>query len=175
MPMLLFEVVEVATFSLPEANIHPLHSEAKMNVKDLMSQDMAYCTEETPLHEIAQMMRDHDCGMIPVVNENGSRKPIGAITDRDIVMRCVAENINPLDCTASDVMTEDPITISASASEQEAEKLMAHHKVRRLIVMGDDDEATGVISQADLARNASPAEMGEMLREVSEPFDRSRS
>mgnify|MGYP003297538251 CR=1 FL=1 len=83
-----------------------------MIVKEVMTPDPACCTAETNLQEVAKLMVDHDCGEIPVVDNQSTKKPIGVITDRDIVIRAVAKGNNPLDLTAADCMTEPCVTVT---------------------------------------------------------------
>ena len=71
-----------------------------MNVGEIMTKDPACCTPDTRLQEVAKMMVDNDCGCIPVVDDEGSKMPVGMITDRDITCRVVANGQNPLDLTA---------------------------------------------------------------------------
>ena len=140
-----------------------------MQINEFMSTDLATCTPDTPLNECAQKMKEYDCGMIPVLSTDGSRKPIGVLTDRDITIRTLAEGINPMDCTVGDVMSSDPLCISANAGHQEAEKMMEENQVRRLLVVDDNGDCAGLISQADLARNIPLEEIGEVVQHISEP------
>ena len=68
-----------------------------MQVKDVMTADPACCTPDTPLAEVARLMVANDCGEIPVVEDKTRKRPIGVVTDRDIVCRTIANNINPLE------------------------------------------------------------------------------
>ncbi len=68
-----------------------------MQVKDVMTADPACCTPDTPLPKVAGLMVDNDCGEIPVVESTAGKRPIGVVTDRDIVCRTIANNINPLE------------------------------------------------------------------------------
>src|SRR5687768_11839838 len=84
----------------------------RMLVKDVMTPDPACCISETALQEVAQLMVDHDCGEIPVVDSKETNRPIGVITDRDIVCRAVAQGLNPLDLTVADCMTTPCVTVT---------------------------------------------------------------
>jgi CBS domain-containing protein len=75
-----------------------------MKAGDIMTPNPACCTPETGLREVAQMLVDHDCGAIPVVSDQQSRRPVGIVTDRDIACRAVAAGKNALELTASDCM-----------------------------------------------------------------------
>ena len=83
-----------------------------MKVEEIMTKNPACCTADSKLQEVAQMMVTNDCGCIPVVENEESKKPIGMITDRDITIRTVAEGKNPLDLTAGDVMSDQVITVA---------------------------------------------------------------
>ena len=76
-----------------------------MHVKEVMTASPTCCLAETSLQEVAKMMVDNDCGEIPVIDSNETKKPLGVVTDRDIVCRTVAQGRNPLDLTASDCMS----------------------------------------------------------------------
>ena len=137
-----------------------------MNVGEVMTKDPACCSPETSLQEVAQMMVDNDCGCIPVVN-SGSNEPVGTVTDRDIACRVVAEGKNPLDLTASDVMTSDVVSIRPDASLDECCKVMEDHQIRRVLVVDDQGCCCGIVAQADIAANASASDTAEVVQEVS--------
>lgn len=145
-----------------------------MRIEEIMTTDLATCTSESSLTDCAAMMKKFDCGMIPVVEGNGRKMPIGALTDRDIVCRTLAEGINPMDCNAGDVMSQNPITIDHNEDHKKAVELMENNQVRRLIVVNENGECVGVVSQADLAREVSEEEVAEVVQRVSEPSDESR-
>ncbi len=140
-----------------------------MRLQELMSTDIATCTPDMPLEEVAGMMVDYDCGMIPVVAGEGTTRPVGTVTDRDITCRTVAVGENPLEFTAGDIMTANPITIDSNASHQEAMEMMEANQLRRLLVLDSNGECCGVVSQADLARRVSESEVGEVVQHVSRP------
>lgn len=139
-----------------------------MSVKDLMTTNPQCASKNTSLQEIAQYMVDCDCGMIPIVEQNGKTNVIGTVTDRDIAIRAVAKGSNPLEMSASDVMSSNPVCINQSADDDEAEQLMGQHQIRRLIVVDDDNNVVGVIAQADLALNESERETGQVVQQISE-------
>ncbi|NLE87924.1 MAG: CBS domain-containing protein [Myxococcales bacterium] len=136
-----------------------------MKVKDLMTKEPTCCGPETQLQEIAKKMVDCDCGMIPIVDDGG--RAIGAVTDRDIVCRAVAENRNPLELTAQDVMTQPLTTISPDAEVEELLHLLEEKQLRRIVVADDSGRCIGVVAQADLARGTPDEAIAEVVREVS--------
>lgn len=143
-----------------------------MGLGNLVTKNIATAQKDTDIEQIAQMMVDCDCGMIPVIEKNGRSKVVGTITDRDIVCRAIAQGNNPLEMTAGELMSKNPITINLNASREDAEDLMEQNQIRRLLVVDDNDDCIGVIAQADLARQAPSDETGKMVAKVSEPTKR---
>jgi CBS domain-containing protein len=139
-----------------------------MKVKDIMTAVPAVCGPDTPLEEVARTMVGRDCGSIPVVNRSDNRVA-GIITDRDIVVRAVAEGRNPLSLTASGCMTSPVYTIREDASLDDCTDLMESKKVRRVPVVSASGDLVGIVAQADVARNAPRKDAGELVRVVSMP------
>ena len=138
-----------------------------MKVKEIMTASPASCTEDTPLQDIARTMVGRDCGSVPVVRDG--RTLAGIITDRDVVVRAVAEGRNPLTLKAKDCMTSPAISIGEDASLNECTDLMESKKVRRMPVVDKAGALVGIVAQADVARHASQKEAGELVRDVSAP------
>lgn len=142
-----------------------------MQARDIMTSDVACCTPDTKLQDIAHMMVDCHCGCIPVCDQEKGGQPIGMITDRDIVCRAVAEGKNPLDLKAEDCMTTPVVTISQDASIEECCQLMEENLVRRLIVVDEGGCCCGVIAQADLALHVPEDQTAEVVKELSHPTE----
>ncbi len=140
-----------------------------MKVKDVMTADPTCCTAETNLQEVAKLMVDCDCGEIPVVDGNETRKPIGVVTDRDIVIRTVAKGQNPLDLTAADCMSEPCVTVKPDTSIEECGKILEANKIRRVPVVDADGRCCGIVAVADIALRASGTVTTDVVKEVSEP------
>ena len=138
-----------------------------MQVKEIMTDGPAYATPDTSLHVIAQMMVENDCGCIPIVESDNTKNPIGMITDRDIVIRTVAENRNPLDLQAEDIMTGGIVTVSPATSVEECCNLMESKQIRRVAVVDDNGGLCGMVAQADIAINAPTDKTAEVVQEVS--------
>src|SRR4051812_35825444 len=93
-----------------------MNKEQLMQVQDVMTKNPVCCLPDTPLQEVAEMMVEHNCGAVPVVDNPETLKPIvGMITDRDIVCRVLAEGKNPLDATASSALTQQVVSVPLSA------------------------------------------------------------
>jgi len=99
----------------------------------------------------------------------GDKRVAGIITDRDIVVRSIAEGRNPLSLTASACMTSPVFTIDENASLDDCTDLMESKKVRRVPVVSSSGALVGIVAQADVARHASRQEAGELVRDVSTP------
>lgn len=138
-----------------------------MKVSEIMSKSPACCTSDTSLQAVAKMMVDNDCGAIPVVDSDASKKPVGMITDRDITIRTVAEGKNPLDLTAADAMSNDAVTVTPETSVEECCNLMEDKQVRRIAVVDERGACCGMVAQADVAQYASNGETAELVKEVS--------
>lgn len=135
--------------------------------RDVMTPDPACCSPDTTLDQVAKMMAQNDCGEIPVIDT--SDRPIGVVTDRDIVCRVVAEEKNPAAHTAESCMTEPVVSVRDSASIDEVVSTMEAHQIRRVIVTDDDGACVGIIAQADIAGSASPRSTSELVTEISKP------
>ena len=133
--------------------------------RDVMTADPTRCSATTTLDEVAKLMRQFDCGEIPIVDT--ADRPVGVVTDRDIVCRVVAEGKNPVAHTAEQCMTHPVITIQADAPLDEVLETMQRNQIRRLLVVDEEGCCSGIISQADVALTTRPTEVGQLVREVS--------
>ena len=138
-----------------------------MKVNQVMTAKPACCSPDTRLQEVAHLMVAHDCGEIPVVD--GAGKPLGVITDRDIVVRTVAQGQNPLDRTAREGMTTPCYTVSEDASLDDCTDMMEKHQVRRMLVVNGSGSICGIVAQADVALNAGKKDTAELVKDVSKP------
>jgi CBS domain-containing protein len=133
-------------------------------IREVMTTNPRTVDPTTPIVDAARMMRDEDVGPIPIVENN---QCAGILTDRDIVLRVVAEGRDPTTTTVGDVASRDLITIDPEQTLDEAARLMAQHQVRRLPVCEEDGNLVGIIAQADLALTASEKTTGEVVEEIS--------
>jgi CBS domain-containing protein len=133
-------------------------------VNEVMTHDPRALTPESTVEEAARFMRDDDVGSLPLVE--GS-KCIGTVTDRDIVLRVVAES-RTLDTPVREIAAKQLVTIDPQQPVHEAMRLMAEHQLRRLPVCDEDGRLVGIVAQADVARYASPEQTGETVAEISQ-------
>jgi CBS domain-containing protein len=139
-----------------------------MKVREIMtSGSLATATLDTTLEEIANMMKAEDVGAIPVLDDDD--KLAGIITDRDIVVRAIAEGEDPTECTAEDILSEQLHTIEPDADLQEAINLMSQHQIRRLPVV-EEEQVIGIISLGDVSVKSQTEEAGEALEDISSPI-----
>lgn len=140
-----------------------------MQVREIMTRDPGVCTPETRIQDVARMMVDHDCGEIPVVESDRSKRPVGVVTDRDIAVRVVAEGRDPARTVARDCMSSPVHTVTPDTEVQSACQILEQHQVRRVPVVDQRGEICGVVSQADIATFASERDTAEVVRSISQP------
>ncbi|HTD27862.1 MAG TPA: CBS domain-containing protein [Xanthomonadaceae bacterium] len=140
-----------------------------MNLKSVMTPKPACCIPQTALRGIAHLMKERDCGLIPVVDTLDTLRPIGTITDRDIAMRIVATGKDPAEATAADCMTSPCVTIEVDRSLRDCCELMEAHMLRRMLVVDDDGKLCGIVSLADVAHSGHDATTVDVLKVVSQP------
>lgn len=150
------------------------------HVKDLMSANPATCHKEDTLNQAAQLMWEHDCGCIPVVDD--LNRVVGIVTDRDICMGAYTQGRTLRDVPVSSVCAKQVFTCAPDDSVEKAEALMIKHAVRRLPVTQPDGRLVGVLSISDLAKGAqlsAPAKgdsaRGRALSSVMEAVSRLRT
>ena len=142
-----------------------------MKIKDIMTPDPAVVTADATAREAAGLMRECDCGAIPVVESKENRKPIGVVTDRDLAVRGFAEGRGP-DTLVRDLMTRQPHAARADDDIETVRQVMMQQKVRRVPVTDASGAVIGIVAQADLARHdeaVSDKELGKMVEAISEP------
>jgi CBS domain-containing protein len=142
-----------------------------MKVRDVMTANPACCTPETSLSEVARLMEENDCGCIPVVSENPGELR-GVVTDRDIVMRAVAQGRNPVEMKAGDVMSSPVATATMDESIEDCCVTMEEKQVRRVPVVDSSGGCCGIVSQADVALQTDESQAGHVVHDVSRPSGR---
>jgi CBS domain-containing protein len=138
-----------------------------MKVRDIMTSDVAALAPSNTIAEVAQQMRMLNVGSIPIVQ---NERLVGVITDRDIVLRVVADGLDPHLERAELHMSHDPITISPDATTDEAGQTMARAQIRRLPVV-EGGRLVGYLALGDLALQDRDRRVGDTLEQISEPGD----
>jgi CBS domain-containing protein len=132
--------------------------------RDFMTAGAECIGEDETLEAAARKMKSLDVGALPICGND--RRLKGVVTDRDIVVKCLAEGGDPRSTRAGDLGEGKPVTIGADDSIEEAIRVMQEHQVRRLPVI-DGHELVGMLSQADIARNYPEDRVGELVEFIS--------
>ncbi len=137
------------------------------SIRDLMTTNPKTVDPSAKVVDAARLMRQEDVGPVPVV-ENGDRLA-GIVTDRDIVVRVVAEGGDPQSTTVGEIMSRDLVTVDPDQPLDEALRLMATHQVRRLPVAEEDGRLVGIVAQADVATELGDDRLtGEIVEKISQ-------
>lgn len=142
-----------------------------MRVRDVMTPDPAYCTPDSTARDAAILMRDNDCGSLPVVESDSNRKLVGTVTDRDLAIRGLAEGKDP-DTRIRELMTEGPTSAAPDDEVEVVREVMIAQQVRRVPVVDENGMVVGIVAQADLALEegaASDQEVGRIVEAISDP------
>lgn len=134
-------------------------------VRDAMTPGVRSVAPSDSVTEAAQAMKEQDVGSLPVVE---AERLVGMVTDRDIIVRAVAEQVDPQTLTVGDVASGDLVTVEPDEDLEEALALMGRHRVRRLPVV-ENGRLVGVVAQADVALEANEKDAGAMLEGISQP------
>jgi CBS domain-containing protein len=135
-----------------------------MQVKDIMTTSPICCGPDDAIERVAALMREHDCGAIPVCAGNALA---GVITDRDIVCRAVAGGRLAVTRPVREIMTEPVYTVHQDADVQAAIDTMEVRQVRRLPVVDDDGRVVGIVAPSDLAPIFASTNVADFLLAVS--------
>ncbi|HYC36480.1 MAG TPA: CBS domain-containing protein [Usitatibacter sp.] len=139
-----------------------------MRLADVMTPNPRCVELSDTLQDVAKIMRDEDTGAVPVVEDG---RVVGMVTDRDIVIRAVADG--DYEATVDDIVTDDVVTATADMSTGDAAELMSEHQIRRLPIVDEDENIIGIVSIGDLAvKEGRDSRMGETLENISEGVKR---
>ena len=136
--------------------------------KTIMTQNVFVCEADDNLVDVARLMMSGNVGSIPVVDSAKWKNLVGIITDRDIVLRAVANQHNPNGTPVRDVMTTNVITCHPDDDIQKALSKMSEYQVRRMPIVNDDGTIVGIIAQADIARYMDTESTGTVVNKISE-------
>lgn len=136
-----------------------------MKVRDVMTSQVETVTPNCTIEEIARLMKSNDVGSIPVCE---GKKVLGMITDRDIVIKVLADGKNLQSVSAKDIMNSDVITVTSDQDVHEAARVMADYQIRRLPVI-DQGKIVGIVALGDLAiEKIHVNEAGDALSDISQ-------
>ena len=136
---------------------------------DIMTKDVVTCTPEATIVEAARLMKTEDIGPVLIVDNDDSKTLVGILTDRDIVVKVIADGQDVNATRVGDVMSKKLVTCRANDDVDVAMKAMAQFQLRRIPVVEENMKLVGIIAQADVAtRMDAPEKTAEVVKEISE-------
>ncbi|WP_340646185.1 CBS domain-containing protein [Phenylobacterium sp.] len=138
-----------------------------MNVSEAMTAQVATAGPTDSVQKVAGIMLNIETGAVPIVEGD---KVVGLVTDRDIILQVVAKG-GPLTTPANDVMSGDVQTCREGDNLADAAAQMAHHQIRRLVVVNDAGKLVGILSLGDIATDYGAKVVGKTLEEISTDND----
>jgi CBS domain-containing protein len=138
-----------------------------MKVSEIMSSPVEMIAPDATITEAAEKMKSYDVGILPVKEKD---KIVCIITDRDIVVRVIADELDPKRTSVSKAMTFDAVCCSEDTDMEEAERIMEVKKIHRLLILDDNDAVSGILSIGDIAIKMRDEHLlYEVLEKVCEP------
>ncbi len=138
-----------------------------MKIKEIMTRELATIPPDATIRAAAQLMRDRDVGMLPVLDRG---RLVGLVTDRDIVVRAIADNLDTKKTALREIMTTEIFFCYEHEDVAEAVECMQRKQVRRLLILNRTKRLVGVVSIGDLAVDTGDRQLaGEVLKKVSQP------
>ena len=136
------------------------------HIRDVMTRNPECVSEKDSIRDVARIMKDQDTGVVPVVD---GKKIIGLITDRDIVVRGLAEGKNLENARVNELMTKSVRSVREDASVNEALEMMSNAEIRRVAVVNSNDELVGIVSLGDIASQTNQdGKVGQTVENISE-------
>lgn len=136
-----------------------------MKVRDIMTRNVKTARPEDTIQQIARLMSENDTGVIPITE---GQRPIGLLTDRDIVVRAIAEG-RGLDTTASQIMTTNLELVQEDDDLNDVTDKMSRQQIRRVLVVDNNRNLCGIVSLGDVALEDKSKPAGKTLEQISEP------
>ena len=137
---------------------------------EVMTSDPVCCVQSDSVTRVAEIMKQQDVGSLPVVDSTGSPRLIGIVTDRDLVVKILAENRTIQGTTVREAMTSNPTSCRDTDDVDRAVKMMAERQVRRMPIVDANGHLVGIIAQADVATRVNrDQKTGELVEAISEP------
>lgn len=138
----------------------------KRHIRDVMTPNPECVSERDSLRDVARIMKEQDTGVVPVVD---GKRIIGMITDRDIVVRGLAEGKNLDDVRVNEIMTKSVRSVREDATVNDALALMSGAEIRRVPVVNTNDELVGIVSLGDISTNTNAdGKVGKTVEDISQ-------
>jgi CBS domain-containing protein len=139
------------------------------HVRDVMTKNPECVTDRDSILDVARIMKDKDTGVVPVVDESNGRKVIGMVTDRDIVVRGIAEGRDLSSMKVNEIMSKSVRKVKEDTPVNEVLSMMSSTEMRRMPVVNQNDELVGIVSIGDIAMQGShDGKVGKAVEEISE-------
>lgn len=138
-----------------------------MKIREIMTADPVCCLPEDTVQKVAATLRDNDIGAMPVVLDQGSRKLVGVITDRDLCCRVLANGSNPAITRIDRIFSANPVTCREGENVTHCEQLMQEHQLRRVVVVDGEGRCIGIVTQADVALKEKPEKVSKVVAAIS--------
>ncbi len=137
---------------------------------DVMTREPASCEPGDSITQVAGVMKREDVGSVPVVDSRQGKKLVGIVTDRDIVLKVLADGADVERATVRDAMTPNPAHCRENDDVEQAVRLMSDRQVRRMPIVDSEGRLCGIIAQADVATRVNRDQTtGELVEAISEP------
>ena len=146
-----------------------MHLPVDVRCDEVMRTDVPLIQEDTSIEHAAELMRDDNVGFLPIVRDDGSRRLVGVVTDRDIVVTAVANQLDLRTTPIGHIMSHPIVTAAPDEEVESALGKMAELEIRRLPVVDEERRVLGVLSLHDVAQRQDAETTGEVFREVSRP------
>lgn len=140
-----------------------------MQCSEIMTKNPEFCLPSDTVIKAAQLMKSEDVGPIPIVADKDGMKLTGIVTDRDLTIKVIAEARDPNTTRLKEVMSDNVVTCKENDDVDKVLKLMEDNQVRRIPVVGRNDQLLGIVAQADVAtRLGQPGKTGRVVEQISE-------
>jgi CBS domain-containing protein len=136
-------------------------------VRDVMTTNPSSVSDSDSIQDVARIMKEQDTGVVPVCD--GGRKIIGMVTDRDIVVRLIADGKDPMNARVNEVMTKSVRKVQEDATVDDVLSLMSSSEIRRVPVVNRNDELVGIVSIGDISTQTNQdGKVGQAIEDISE-------
>jgi len=140
---------------------------SSMKVREAMSSNPLCCLPTDTAQKVAIILRDHNIGSVPVVEDQQSPKLLGMITDRDLCCSVMADGLDPKSTSIEKFISLNPVTCRDGENLEKCERAMQEHQIRRIPVVDGEGRCIGIVSQADLALKEKPERVSKIVAEIS--------
>lgn len=141
-------------------------SRGSRHIRDIMTPNPTVVTDRDSIRDVARIMKDQDTGVVPVCD---NKKIIGLVTDRDIVVRLIADGKDPMNASVNDVMTKSIRKVHEDATVDDVLSLMSSSEIRRVPVVNKNDELVGIVSIGDISNESGEqGKVGATLNDISD-------